>query len=623
MKRNHVLTSALVLGLILVLLAGLSAQLPQGAAHAQDPDQEAPASGSAAPQALGGSAALAPLGTAFTYQGRLKDGGSLAGGQYDFYFGLHDHATVDSLVASPVTIANYNVVEGLFTVQLDFGDVFTGTARYLEIGVRPGASSGPYTRLSPRQELTPAPYALALPGLWTQQNPTSPNLIGGYDGNWVAGGIVGATIGGGGELGFPNRVTADMGTVAGGVNNAAQDSFASVGGGDDNQANAVYTVVAGGYLNRANGQNATVGGGLSNTAALSYTTVSGGRNNTARAEDATIGGGENNDIWAGSDHATIAGGGGNDIGVDSSLAFVGGGVGNTIGENSDYATIGGGFRSGIGNHSGGTTIAGGENNDIGNGSIRSTIGGGYINLIGNGSDYATIPGGRQNEANADYAFAAGRRAKAGQQGAFVWADSSNFDFASVVADSFNVRATGGVTLVTGINGSGAPNAGAVLLPGSSSWSVLSDRGRKANVAPVDGQALLARLAQVPITTWSYRAQDPSIRHIGPMAQDFYAAFGLGESQRYISTVDADGVALAAIQALYAQNQDLTAEVSTYRAENAALREKVDSMETRLAALERGGISRSPALGLPSWLLLGGLVLAGGVVLRQRRTGGGK
>ena len=64
--------------------------------------------------------------------------------------------------------------------------------------------------------------------------------------------------------------------------------------------------------------------------------------------------------------------------------------------------------------------------------------------------------------------------------------------------------------------------------------------------------MLRKLARVPISTWSYRAQDDSIRHIGPMAQDFYRAFGVGESRRRIDSVDADGVALVAIQGLSAE-----------------------------------------------------------------------
>jgi len=85
---------------------------------------------------------------------------------------------------------------------------------------------------------------------------------------------------------------------------------------------------------------------------------------------------------------------------------------------------------------------------------------------------------------------------------------------------------------------------------------------------------------IPLETWNYKTQVDDIRHIGPMAQDFYAAFGVGENDTTISTVDADGVALAAIQGLYQRLQ-------AAEAENAALQQQVDDLEARLAALEAG------------------------------------
>lgn len=114
----------------------------------------------AVPSSIGLAAAL---GTSFTYQGRLTDGGTPANGAYDFQFKLYDSASVGNLVGSPntVTINNQTVTDGLFAVVLDFGaSPFAGEARYLEIGVRPGTSNGAYTALTPRQALTPAPYAL-------------------------------------------------------------------------------------------------------------------------------------------------------------------------------------------------------------------------------------------------------------------------------------------------------------------------------------------------------------------------------------------------------------------------------------------------------------------------------
>ena len=89
-------------------------------------------------------------------------------------------------MGATVTRDDVAVTNGPFTVDLDSGTgVFKGEARWLEIPVHPGASTGAYTVLSPRQRLTPAPCALALPGLWTEQKAPSPNVIGGYSGNLV------------------------------------------------------------------------------------------------------------------------------------------------------------------------------------------------------------------------------------------------------------------------------------------------------------------------------------------------------------------------------------------------------------------------------------------------------
>ncbi len=160
-RRFAGLSLALALVGVAVLL-GLPGGLPQ-AASAQETGSQSEA------------AARAAVGTAFTYQGRLTDGGSPANGTYDLQFQLYDAANDGDLLGT-VTREDLTVSDGLFTVRLDFGQAFDGTARYLAIGVRPGSSTGAYTPLSPRQELTPAPHALALPGLWTQQNGTSPNL---------------------------------------------------------------------------------------------------------------------------------------------------------------------------------------------------------------------------------------------------------------------------------------------------------------------------------------------------------------------------------------------------------------------------------------------------------------
>jgi hypothetical protein len=100
-------------------------------------------------------------GTAFTYQGRLYDGTSLANGNYDMRFHVYNAATGGSILGGPITNAPVTVSNGLFTVLLDFGpNVFTGSSDWLQIGVRTNGSSASYLALLPRQQLTPTPYSI-------------------------------------------------------------------------------------------------------------------------------------------------------------------------------------------------------------------------------------------------------------------------------------------------------------------------------------------------------------------------------------------------------------------------------------------------------------------------------
>lgn len=103
----------------------------------------------------------APMGTAFTYQGRFNASGSPTNGAYDFEFKLFDAATAGNQVGSTVLKNDLPVSDGYFTTPLDFGSGrFTGDSRWLQIAVRPGAETGDYTTLTPRHELTPTPYAI-------------------------------------------------------------------------------------------------------------------------------------------------------------------------------------------------------------------------------------------------------------------------------------------------------------------------------------------------------------------------------------------------------------------------------------------------------------------------------
>ena len=184
----------------------------------------------------------------------------------------------------------------------------------------------------------------------------------------------------------------------------------------------------------------------------------------------------------------------------------------------------------------------------------------------------------------------------GYHNSFIWGDGSvaTYNYAD---NQFVVRASGGISFYT--SGSTAGTGGAQLAPGSSSWTAISDRNAKDNVKSVDARDVLRRVAAMPLSTWHYKTQDEKYRHMGPMAQDFYAAFHLGETDKGIDTVDADGVALAAIQGLNAKLdekdtgtavliEEKEREINTLRADKdaqiAALQSELDAQKAATLAL---------------------------------------
>jgi len=114
-----------------------------------------------------------PMGTAFTYQGRLIDNSAAGDGRYDFVFKLFDDPCTGTQQGSTIEAGDLDVIDGYFAVELDFGsDVFAGDARWLEVGVRPGDSNdvNAFVRLNPRQEITPVPYALQTRGIFVDDS---------------------------------------------------------------------------------------------------------------------------------------------------------------------------------------------------------------------------------------------------------------------------------------------------------------------------------------------------------------------------------------------------------------------------------------------------------------------
>ena len=99
--------------------------------------------------------------------------------------------------------------------------------------------------------------------------------------------------------------------------------------------------------------------------------------------------------------------------------------------------------------------------------------------------------------------------------------------------------------------------------------------------PIDKQAVLRKVVELPVTRWQYKGEAADVHHIGPVAQDFRAAFEVGHDERYITTIDADGVALAAIQGLYGIVQERDCEIDELKAKV----ESVERLEAKVAALE--------------------------------------
>jgi trimeric autotransporter adhesin len=572
----------------------------------------------------------------FTYQGTLNTNGLPYSGSAEFQFTLWDAATNGNSVATnnPASIIA-TVVNGLFTVTLDFGITpFNGDPRFLQTDVR--TTIGPFTTLTPRQPLTATPYAMRALNLTTN------GLVSGTYGNALtfnnagnsfAGSFDGTFSGNGSTISNVNAITLG-GVPANGFwtttgNAGANPTNGAFIGTTDNlpfeirvnnqrvfrlEMNANVPNIIGGFASNTIDPGvvgSTIGGGGSfsgpNRISENLATIGGGGQNTNQGRFATIAGGANNNI----------------LQNGFSFATIGGGNLNSIGSNANY-----------------TVIGGGQQNVIGHDSLHATIGGGHLNAISANSSFATIPGGDNNTAT-NNAFAAGHRAKAVNQGTFVWADSQNIDFASTATNQFLIRASGGV----GINTTSptrdveVQNSGDVELglqskdTGGHLWTLqsssvsgsanldasfqiidrtfnsarlfigtngnvgigtsnptnrlhvvggitctalvqTSDRNAKENFAPISPDEVLAKVAALPISSWTYKEMRDG-RHLGPMAQDFYAAFQLGGSDTTITAVDTEGVALAAIQGL---NQKLGQELKTKDSEIAELKTRLQKLE---------------------------------------------
>jgi len=356
--------------------------------------------------------------------------------------------------------------------------------------------------------------------------------------------------------------------------NVAGGEASVVGGGQYNYACDGWSIVAGGFTNvvSGGGDDGFIGGGEantlmatadsaivagnSNTISKSDSAIVGGQFNSTAAANSLIGGGESNQIESGGTYGGIVSGNLNNLSAE--YGFIGAGTNNTV--SGEYAFVGGGNSNTV---SGSAAVIGGGQGSYAEGA------------------YATVPGGYDNNAAGELSFAAGFKSYARYAGSFVWSDyaSGATLLESTEVNQFLARATGGFTLWT----NAANTVGAKLAPGSGTWASASDRNLKTDVARIDDAAVLDKVAALPIERWSYKSER-GVRHVGPMAQDFYAAFKVGEDDKHITSIDEDGVALAAIKALHARVRSLDAENAQLRTRLASVASSQASMQTELRRL---------------------------------------
>ncbi|MBP7829166.1 MAG: hypothetical protein KA248_04540 [Kiritimatiellae bacterium] len=243
-------------------------------------------------------------------------------------------------------------------------------------------------------------------------------------------------------------------------------------------------------------------------ASAAYAVIPGlkGVGNVQAGARSAVGGGETNAAWGAV--SVIGGGRANLIGTNAWEAVIGGGGRNTIEQDTIYAVIAGGARNRIAFQAYGAVIGGGVANFLDTLCGYSVIGGGWSNQVLNYADFAAIPGGRDNEAADNYALAAGRRAKARHEGAFVWADSTDSDFASTADNQFLIRASGGVGIGTNVTPAMLTVAGDIL--------AASLAGDGSALTALNGQNIQAgTISNAALGVGSVRGTNIAASSIGP------------------------------------------------------------------------------------------------------------
>jgi hypothetical protein len=413
--------------------------------------------------------------------------------------------------------------------------------------------------------------------------PGERSFIGGGSQNSIPSGASDSFIGGGTD----NEIEGDRNAIISGANNtigvSANESV--IASGTSNTINSDYSFVASGSFNliEANADGSMVGSGTNNSMYSEHNAIVNGTFNIIQsgADESGILNGRGNEI-DGNEFSLIISGDTNTV-DGATLGLIVAGSNNTV--SGDRSMIGIGRNNSIDPQVGGdannSAIMSGDDNRVRDN--NSAVLGGTDNLI-TGSHSLVF--GQNNEA-AQYALAMGRNAEADDDGSFVFTDSNTGTVNSYGDNTLSMRYTGGYRIFARAD---TTVQNLFLYANQSSWGATSDSNMKENIVHLDNTVSLDKIMDLPISSWSYKGSNNSVRNYGPMAQDFFRLFGnhgdgIIGTDTTISNMHLSSVGISALKGLNEKITELDSDINTEKIRQTQLMDRIADLEKRVARIQ--------------------------------------